>query len=178
MVAYFGTVCFGLFGSFYAFYCDGSLVVLVGEPPAFISFTSFPQFMRLFAYQSVASVHVVSMFPDEDIVATLPADLATLLHHFTAVFALPQGWSSHRFHAQCVSSKFMPLSLPSLSEGYYGIPHCGDVLDSLIRPSISPYSSLVLLVKKKDGSWRFSTDYQALNAIAVKDHFSIPTIDE
>ena len=47
-----------------------------------------------------------------------------------------------------------------------------------IQPSNSPWSSLVLLVKKKDGSMYLCIDYQALNKITIKNKFPMPRIDE
>jgi hypothetical protein len=48
----------------------------------------------------------------------------------------------------------------------------------VIRPSTIPYSSLVIVVLKKEGSWRMCPDFRALNNLTIKDKFPIPIIDD
>eukprot|EP00253_Pinus_taeda_P033866 PITA_33866 len=49
---------------------------------------------------------------------------------------------------------------------------------SIIQPSQSYFSALVVLVHKKDGLWCMCLDYRELDKVTIKDKSPIPVIDE
>jgi hypothetical protein len=46
-----------------------------------------------------------------------------------------------------------------------------------IRPNSSPCVTLIVLVQKKDGTWKLCIDYKSLNKITIKNNYPIPRID-
>ena len=57
--------------------------------------------------------------------------------------------------------------------------HLKEMLEAdSIRPSQSPFSSNVVLVRKKDGSLRFCIDFRKLNSRTVRDAYTLPRIDD
>ena len=57
--------------------------------------------------------------------------------------------------------------------------HLKEMLEvGAIRPSTSPFSSNVVVVRKKDGSIRFCVDYRRLNNRTIKDAQAIPRVED
>ncbi|MCO5605966.1 hypothetical protein L7F22_060152 [Adiantum nelumboides] len=48
----------------------------------------------------------------------------------------------------------------------------------MVRPSSSPFCSPILLVHKKDGTYRMRVNYRALNKITIKNRFPVPCIED
>jgi hypothetical protein len=46
-----------------------------------------------------------------------------------------------------------------------------------ICPSTSPYSSPIVMVLKKEGTWHTCLNFQVLNKLMIKDQFPILVID-
>ena len=53
-------------------------------------------------------------------------------------------------------------------------------VDKMLEGGIirSPWSSPIVLMKKKDGKWRFCIDFRKINAITHKDAYPLPKIEE
>ncbi|GBM53776.1 Retrovirus-related Pol polyprotein from transposon 297 [Araneus ventricosus] len=50
--------------------------------------------------------------------------------------------------------------------------------NGIIEESSGPWTSPIVLVKKKDGSTRFCVDYRKLNEITKKDSYPLPRVDD
>ncbi|XP_042980307.1 uncharacterized protein LOC122310468 [Carya illinoinensis] len=116
---------------------------------------------------------------------TVPQEVQEILDDFQQVFATPKGLPPFRAHDHRIILKegTQPISTIPYRYLHYQKAEIEKIISELlstgvIRPSNSPFSSPVLLVRKADGSWHLCVDYMALNMETVKDKFSIPVIDE
>lgn len=108
-----------------------------------------------------------------------------LLEEFSNVFHKPKGLPPKKRHDHkiplkdkdsTVSSK--PYRMPQNQKTEIERQVKEILKDGIIQHSNLPFVALILLVCKKDGSWRQCVDYQRLNELTIKDKLPIPVIEE
>jgi hypothetical protein len=126
-----------------------------------------------------------SELEDTQLHATVSLAITTLLNTFQDIFQKPNGLPPAREidHQIPLTQGAKPPNIRP-----YRMSHSQkNAVEQLIKemlhkkeigPSKSPYSSPVLLVRKKDKSWRLCVDFRALNEQTIKNKFPIPVIED
>lgn len=198
-----GVQCLQTLGTFLSNYSipsiqfthNGQPIMLTGMVSNSPSSSSFSQFFRFLFTDAIHSIHTMTMTtletPNIKIQNNTPnfttsnPEISKLLNTYATVFYTPQNLPPHRpqNHHIHLNPNSQPINIKPYRYPQYQKTIMTNMIQEMlntgiIKPSTSPFSSPVLLVKKKDGSWCFCIDYRALNSITVKDRFPIPTIDE
>jgi hypothetical protein len=155
--------------------------IIVGSPEV-ISSHRMEKLLKKGHSGVIAQLHAIQATETPPV----PQDLQALLSKHQMVFSTPQ-----RLPPSCgVHDHSIPLVPGSLPPNIRPYRHpfaqkneiekmVQELLTvGVIHPSTSPYSSLVIMVLKKEFSWRMCHDFCALNKLTIKDKFPIPVIDD
>lgn len=169
----------------------GRMVQLTGNPDPQPLGTSVHQFRWLFSSGQIMGLFSLSISSprlqhsdtsiDHQLLADLQQLLTTYIKLFTSPTTLPPPRpTDHYIHLlpNTAPVKVKPYRYPHFQKQEIENQVAKMLQTGEIQLSTSAFSFPVLLVKKKDGSWRFCVDYRALNAITVKDSYPIPTVEE
>jgi hypothetical protein len=115
----------------------------------------------------------------------IPDQIKDLILTYGSIFEEPKDLPPSRQYDHSIS--LLPNVAPINCRPYRYSPEQNDEIErqvtkmleaGIVVSSLSPFASPMLLVKKKDNSWRFCVDYRKLNSISVKNKFPLPIIDE
>ena len=116
----------------------------------------------------------------------VPQDLQYILSKHQVVFSTPQGLPPS-CGVDDHSIPLVPSILPPNIRPYHNPFSQKNEIEKMVQellnagvicPIMSPYLSPVVMVLKKEGSWRMCPDFRALNKLTIKDKFPILVIDD
>ncbi|KAL4351193.1 hypothetical protein GQ457_06G016870 [Hibiscus cannabinus] len=168
-----------------SFDMDGKTVVLQGgqKQPVFKEISA--NRLQKLAEKEPELMGEIYFLDAEEVDSTIPKELQPLLDAYQDVFAAPTTLPPLRKQDHAITLK--PGSQPINLRPYRFTHHqkaevekqISEMLSaSIIQTNTSPFASPCLLVKKKDGTWRFCVDYRQLNDMTVKNKFPIPIVED
>ncbi|KAA3674184.1 uncharacterized protein DEA37_0001986 [Paragonimus westermani] len=127
---------------------------------------------------------VLNHLKSDESLLPMKTQLIHLLSEFKDVFALGNdapgrtNWVQHEIDTSDHRPiRHAPRRLPVHYEQHLDTMITDMLEKRIIRPSVSPWSSPIVLVRKKNGTLRLCVDYRKLNEITARDSFPIPRID-
>lgn len=169
-----------------SFLYQGHEITLQGVVPNLTSCTEISAVQLLKIVEADTLQHLIYLCPNTEVTPEVhPAPIEQLITEYSVLFEEPKSLPPHRnwdhhiplmpgTQPVCIRPyRYTPAQKTEIETQVKEMLQCG-----LITPSVSPFSSPVLLAKKKDGTWHFCVDYRHLNAITVKNKYPLPIIDE
>lgn len=166
---------------------NGNLVKLIGQPleEKMATFQSAVTTSSVFANKGSPTLMEVKGKAEVGLSEVQNRALQALLTKFSSVFCEVMGLPPARNNSHSIV--LLPGAGPVSVRPYRYPHHHKDEIEKhiqillqqgVIRNSTSAFSSPVILVKKKDHSWRMCVDYRALNKVTIQDKYPIPVVDE
>ncbi|KAK1607032.1 hypothetical protein QYE76_030705 [Lolium multiflorum] len=171
-----------------AFPYQGKFVKLKGiAAPAKGTIRELPveQLVKWYKGNEVWAMAIVQPNMDSETKQQVIPAVQAVIDKYPDVFLNPTELPPEREYDHAIPLK--PEAAPFNARPYRYSPAHKDEIEKQVKsmlesgtivPSMSPYASPVLLILKKDGSWRFCIDYRRLNELTIKNTFPMPVIDE
>ena len=115
----------------------------------------------------------------------IPPEVQPLLDKHQQVFTTPDSLPPHREfdhkipllpgakHVNVKPYRYNPMQKQEIETQVTTMLNQG-----VIQHSTSSFASPVLLVRKKDGTWRFCVDYRMLNSVTMQHKYPMPVVEE
>ncbi|XP_025617181.1 uncharacterized protein [Arachis hypogaea] len=152
--------------SFLRFLHQGKFVIVNGEKSGTPAQAQFNHIKRLVSTDAIAAAFTLEVQPAAEAAmpkiqfpVTMKPELGRLLHTYEGVFAAPSGLPPQRTHDHSIPLvqgaapvKSRPYRYPHSQKAQIELMVQEMLHEGIIQPSKSPFSSPILLVKKKDGT--------------------------
>jgi hypothetical protein len=155
---------------------------IIASSPEIISSHRMEKLLKKGYFGVISQLHAIQATETPSVLQ----DLQSILSKHQVVFSTPQGLPPSRGvhdHSIPLVPEILPPNIHLYRQPFSQNNEIEKMVQELlnagiIHPSTSPYSSPVVMVLKKEGSWRMCPDFGVLNKLTIKDKFPIPVIDD